>query len=558
MITAGVKQTPNGGLALIRDDRLELYLHHRRGLPDLADVPDLLARHHHDVDDIDGWAVDGWDGRGAAPPAGAPALDIAGYREAGAHTDPGAPGHRGNVDLGGKTKSYASFTHLAGLVAAAYVTSPFARRREAAAVLVRDGAGFPRLYDVDAAGRISAGRDLVPLVGSLYARAERFFGTAAQVADDELTAAARVTDLAAAGTATEDLTAVLREAFDEHFAGDGPAASGYRRAVADGGDAAALSDQLVTAFFDDVRRRTRPWASHADLAATLRDLLADLPAERLADHLAARGTTPANLCLAGDGALVPAWNTALRDHPAVRELWIPPFPDGSGSPVGAAALLHAGGAGLRALDWSLTGGPEPVRGAHLPDGWSAQPCRPEELARLLVRSGRPVAVLTGRAKLGSRALGGRSVLATATDPATRARLNRIVGRAADRPLVSICLADRAGDVFEPGAADPYQLYRHRLRAQWTDRLPAVDADGPVQTVDRGTDRTLATIVREHDKWTGIPVLCTAPAENAGADHLADVPSAMRWGGVDLVWSDNILYRRAAGADRPNRGEEPSR
>jgi carbamoyltransferase len=558
MITAGLKQTPNGGLALIRDDRLELYVHRRAGLPDLTDIPRLLARHHQDVDDIDGWAVDGRDGGGGATTGTGPALEVAGYREFGADTDPGRPGHRGNVDLGGKTKSYASYTHLAGLVAAAYVTSPFARRREAAAVLVRDGAGFPRLYPVDAAGRISAGRDLFPLAGSVYARADRHFGTAEHAAGDDLTAAARVTDLAGRGTATGDLMAVLREAFDEHFDGDGPAASEYRRAVTGCGDDTALLDRHVTAFFSDVRRRTRPWASNADLAATLRDVLAQVSAERLADRLGERGTTPANLCVTGDGALIPAWNTAMLDHPAVRELWIPPFPDGSGSPVGVAALHHTHGAGLRAMDWSLAGGPEPARAAHLPSGWSVLPCRPEELARLLVRSGRPVAVLTGRAKLGSRPLGGRSVLATATDPATRARLNRIVGREAHRTLVPICLANRVGDVFEPGIRDPYQLYRHRLRSQWTDRLPAVDPDGPVQTVDRADDRTLATIIREHDKWTGIPVLCTAPAEDAGLDHLADVPSALRWGGVDLVWSDNILYRRTSGADRPNRDQEPAR
>ncbi|MDT7726089.1 MAG: carbamoyltransferase [Actinomycetota bacterium] len=62
----------------------------------------------------------------------------------------------------------------------------------------------------------------------------------------------------------------------------------------------------------------------------------------------------------------------------------------------------------------------------------------------------PVVVLSGRAELGPRALGNRSILAPATDPAMKARLNAIKNRADYRPVVPICLVDRAEEVFVPG------------------------------------------------------------------------------------------------------------
>jgi predicted NodU family carbamoyl transferase len=445
MITAGLKLTRNGGLALFRDDRLQLAVA-LRGPVDLAAVTRALAEHYYDLDDVDEWVVDGSPVAGRATVAlrndGAPLrVEVAGRVEsadpnAARQADPARPGHAGNLDLGGKTKSYTSYSHLAGHLAAAYCTSPFAGRGEPAEVLVWDGDGAPRLYHVDAGGRPAPGRDLVVP------------------------------------------------------AGDGP-----------------------------------------------------LLAERLAEVVDAT----VNLCFAGSRALDVTLNSRLAAHPAVKEIWVPPFPDGSGSAFGAAALRLAAGAGLRPLGWSLRAGPELARHPHLPAGWAVQPCRPEELARLLLRSGKPVAVLTGRAKLGPYPLGARSVLSSAADPAAKATLNRIAGHRPDRPLVPICLAKHATEVFDPGGPDPYQRFAHRLRPEWTDRIPALDAGpGPMQTVDRDDDPVLWTVVREFHKWGGAPVLCSAPADPAAPDHLADAWSAMRWGGVDLVWCDNILHRRVPG------------
>jgi carbamoyltransferase len=234
----------------------------------------------------------------------------------------------------------------------------------------------------------------------------------------------------------------------------------------------------------------------------------------------------------------------LQGHPTIRAIWVPPFPDESGCAIGAAAA-HAGRAGLRAIDWDIRRGPALRRHVHVPVGWSIAPCRPEELARMMHHTGEPVAVLHGRAKLGPRALCARSILVPAIDRHTGDRVNRAVGLSADRPLAALCLAGRSAEVFVPGTPDPYRLYQHRIRPEWVDRLPVVrstDARAQLQTVDPD-DATLTAILREYDKWSGVPVLAYADAGPGGRGLFQDAVAAMHSAGIDTVWSDSVLYRR---------------
>jgi hypothetical protein len=431
VITAGVSVHRRGSVALVRDDRLLVNVEFRklRDGPaadpfDLEIVPRVLAAEGYDVEDVDEWVVDGW------APESFERLP-----------DPARPGHVGKFDLGGRARLYASYPHVAGLLAAAYCTSPFAARREPCVVLVWDERCAASLYRVGPDGTVQPG-GAVPL-------------PACPVAPDQ--------------------------------------------------------------FGDRVVEQIR--AGNAD--------------------------SPVNLCFTGDRALDARWNSALRDRSTVREIWVPPFPDWAGSAMGAVAVHLGGRHGLRRLDWHLDSGSGLVRHPHLPDGWSVAPCRPEELARLFHRTGAAALVLSGRAKIGPRALGTRSILAPATDPGMRVRLNGHIG--------ALCPAEHAPEVFDPGTPDPYQSFVHRVRPEWINRIPAVvGADGTtrLQTVGPDEDPTLTTILREYHRWRGVPVLCSTDAAN-----VADVQAALRRSDVDLVWSDGVLHRRiTTGASWSRRAE----
>jgi predicted NodU family carbamoyl transferase len=438
-VIAGLSPHRRGSVALVRDDRLVFNVEFRKRSDstdtdpfDLEIVPRVLADEGYDVEDVDEWVVDG----SCAGPGGrlrvrnrgtATELTVAAPDSFERLPGPGRPGHVGKFELGGWTGPYTSYPHLAGHLAAAYCTSPFARRRDPCVVLGWDERRTPRLYRVGPDGGV------------------RLCG---------------VVPLPAGPVATE-------------------------------------------LFVDRVVRQIRAGTSDS----------------------------PVNLCFTGDRALDATWNSALRAHPMIREIWVPPFADGSGSAIGAAVIHHCPH-GLRRLDWRLQSGSEPIRHPHLPDGWSVAPCRPEEFARLLHRTGAAAIVLSGRATLGPRALGTRSILAPATDTRTRVRPARDVG--------ALCLQEHAPNMFDPGTPDPYQTFVHRVRPEWVSRIPAVvGADGTtrLQTVGPDDDATLATILREYHRWSGVPVLCTTEA------LVPDVQTALRTSDVDLVWSDGVLHRR---------------
>jgi carbamoyltransferase len=128
----------------------------------------------------------------------------------------------------------------------------------------------------------------------------------------------------------------------------------------------------------------------------------------------------------------------------------------------------------------------------------------------------------------------------------RERLNAIKRREPYRPVAPICLEAAAPDVFDPGVADPYMLFDHRVRDAWRDRIAAVvhvDGTARLQTIDEEQCPVTARVLRSFAAETGVPVLCNTSANLPGRGAFPDVASALAWGGVDRVWSDGTLHER---------------
>ena len=224
------------------------------------------------------------------------------------------------------------------------------------------------------------------------------------------------------------------------------------------------------------------------------------------------------------------FNARLRESGLFDDVWVPPFPNDSGSAIGAACAEMVRSGGPLALDWSVFAGPS-LQPSTPASGWQAQPCPVDELASVL-HSGAPVVVLDGRAELGPRALGHRSILAAATDPAMKDHLNDVKHREHYRPVAPVCLEERAASVFRPGGRDPYMLFDHAVRPEWTARIPAVvHADGTARLQTVGSDnRLLHSILSAYERIAGVPVLCNTSANLPGRGFFPDTVSAMEWEG----------------------------
>ena len=195
----------------------------------------------------------------------------------------------------------------------------------------------------------------------------------------------------------------------------------------------------------------------------------------------------------------------LRDSGRFGEIWIPPFPNDSGSALGAACAEMMRRSERWYLDWDVYCGPA-LQPEPMPTGWTSRAAELDLVAKLL-HAGEPVVFLHGRAELGPRALGHRSILAAPVDIRMRDLLNEIKHRESYRPVAPVCLAERAAEVFDPGGHDPFMLFQNGVRSAWRNRVPAVahaDDTARLQTVSPEQEPVLYDLLHRYEQLSGIP------------------------------------------------------
>ncbi|MDA9497729.1 nodulation protein NodU [Bradyrhizobium sp. CCBAU 11357] len=549
MRICGIKLTHDGAIALVEDGRLLFCVEQEKrdnnpryhAIDNLDVVVSVLAEHGLDPRNVDQFAIDGWLGdaesqfqvlSGAAPITlkGAPYLG---------RQDEGLPVSCDGFGLvlDGSVFPYASYPHVTGHLASGYCTSPFAKAGEPAFCLVWDGGTFPRLYHISNSGARYL-ESLFPVNGDGYASAGHHFGPYKRPGQTkwDLGLAGKLMAYIALGSVDEEAIAIFREICEERLTGD---------TTADQGRGLAAPRVAVDAFFDAAALRLKG-KREEDVLASFHSFLERLLVDRMAVALQrhSRIPGPLNLIISGGCGLNIKWNSSLRAARLFDTVWVPPFPNDAGSAIGAACCAMAAQNGFVALEWSVYSGPA-LRHAEAPPEWDDMPCSISELAAILANN-EPVIFLAGRAELGPRALGNRSILAAATSPQMKDNLNDIKLRERFRPVAPICLEDRAPEIFSPGTPDPYMLFDHQTRAEWRDKIPAVvhlDGSARLQTISRTSQQKVAALLVEYEKLTGIPLLCNTSANYHGRGFFPDVAAACQWGRVKKVWSDARLLTK---------------
>jgi carbamoyltransferase len=555
MLICGIKVSHDAGIAAIEDGKVLFSIeveklengHRYSSLGDLERVAQILKSEGLDPSDIgqfvvDGWFVQGVDDTEVTDPAvlvarggGRLPIPVAPYQD----RPGGSPLARYSfADHAFSTAAvgYASYHHVSNHLLGGYCSSPFAARGEDALVLVWDGGTVPRLYEVRARARtVRPLTALLPITGDIFgefsSHLDPFFRDTNGLSADEimrhhLSVAGKAMAYAALGRAEENAFPILDNVLSEFP------------------DVSAENSKAASVKLIGRRDELLPGLSDADLIATLQEYLGTRLLDSLASFLRDLGLhAEPNLVMAGGCALNIKWNSRLRHSGLISDIWIPPFPNDSGAAIGTATCEMFRRGPRQALDWDVYSGPQLTIG-DMPPGWRVLGCGERELGGLLHATGEPIVVLSGRAEIGPRALGNRSILAPATDPAMKDRLNAIKGRARYRPVAPICLTSRAAEVFTPGNSDPYMLFEHRPRAGWAPRIPAVihlDGTARLQTIDATPSSPVGRILEFYTEFSGVPVLCNTSANYSGRGFFPDVASALRWGQTNYVWSDDRLY-----------------
>ena len=293
--------------------------------------------------------------------------------------------------------------------------------------------------------------------------------------------------------------------------------------------------------------------AHADLAASVQTRLEEVVLD-LARWLYDASEGARYLAMAGGTALNCVANARLAAEGPYERLWVQPAAGDAGTALGAA--LHV----ARAMGDTTA----PMPGADLGRGFTDDEIE-AELRRARVRYTRPpsiaeaaaevlagngiVAWFQGRGEFGPRALGHRSLLAHAGDPANTERLNEVKGREQFRPVAPMVLAERAAEIFEGVLPSPYMLFVHRVRPGWRERIPAVvhvDGTARVQTVDAASEPLVAELLRAFERRTGLPVVVNTSLNTAGRPMVDSPHDALELFGsapVDLLAIGPFAVRR---------------
>jgi len=231
-----------------------------------------------------------------------------------------------------------------------------------------------------------------------------------------------------------------------------------------------------------------------------------------------RRTGLTRLCMAGGVALNCVANGRVQRETPFKEIFVQPAAGDAGGALGVAAwIYHTLEGRPRERTWNHAYlGPaystEDVRAYLDRQGQPYTEYDRDELLRVtarLIEEQHVVGWFQGRMEFGPRALGNRSILADARNPANKDVVNlKIKFRESFRPFAPTVLAERAGEYFELDCESPYMLLVAQVREN-RRHIPSVthvDGSARIQTITREQNALYYDLIQEFDRRTGCPVI----------------------------------------------------
>ena len=246
-----------------------------------------------------------------------------------------------------------------------------------------------------------------------------------------------------------------------------------------------------------------------------------------------------NLILSGGVALNCVANARILRETDFERVWVPPIASDTGVCFGSA-LYHWHNTLGNKRDFELTHafygkayGDAEIVAALDEAGLKYERMSEADLLKRVAKDlseQKIVGWFQGRAEIGPRALGNRSILSSATSNAMKDLINaRIKHREAFRPFAPVVLVERVSEFFDYDHPDPFMTMAPKIRPDKLDVIPAaahVDGTGRIQTIDRVSNPRYYGVIEEYAKITGIPVILNTsfnrqePVVNAPAEAIS--------------------------------------
>lgn len=275
---------------------------------------------------------------------------------------------------------------------------------------------------------------------------------------------------------------------------------------------------------------------HKDVAASMQRVTEDMLLHMAG--LARELTGESRLCVSGGVALNCVANTRIRFEAGFDDCYFMPAASDAGTSMGAALYV----AHVLGDDAPVTHPMTDYLGPGYADDeieaalrvTGCEFARPDNIAEAvadLLADSKIVGWFQGRAELGPRALGARSILADPRPADTKDILNaRVKFREWFRPFAPAVLAERCGELFEHSEPAPFMLLVYPTREERVKDLQAVthvDGGARVQTVTRADNERYYDVIAAFGERTGVPAVVNTSFNIRGEPIVTTVADALK-------------------------------
>ncbi|MGI8423321.1 MAG: carbamoyltransferase family protein, partial [Chloroflexota bacterium] len=296
----------------------------------------------------------------------------------------------------------------------------------------------------------------------------------------------------------------------------------------------------------------------ADLAFTGQQFFEECMTQIL-KNLRALGVSD-NLVLGGGCILNSSYNGVVLEQTGFKDLYAFCAPADDGNAVGAALLSYQRDhkdwqprAEVRSPYLGSTIGGESLQNLLRFDR-SGQithhPGQIHEVAAEMLAAGQIIGWAQGRAEFGPRALGNRSILADARDPAVKDRINgRVKFREEFRPFAPSILHEYGPAYFENYQESPYMERTLKFRPDVMDKVPGVvhvNGTGRLQTVKREWNEKYYDLIAAFHRRTGVPLVLNTSFNVMGKPIIHSVEDAvavLHTTGLDALVIDDYVIQK---------------
>ena len=318
---------------------------------------------------------------------------------------------------------------------------------------------------------------------------------------------------------------------------------------------------------------------HAALASALQIIVEEMVYNIC--EKAKKLTGSGNLCLSGGVALNCVANSMLTQKKLFKNIFIQPAAGDAGGALGAALATHYIYFNNNRNHWAAF---DPYLGYSIDENEVKMLCTtqasesytkyPEndllEIVAKALAAGKIVGWVQGSMEWGPRALGNRSILASATVVDMQQKINlQIKKREGFRPFAPVVLEEDAKNYFEIDEASPYMMYTVPLIPEIRKNLPAsfedfninqklschksnfpaithVDFSARVQTVNKEQNRLLYLLLQRYKKETGDAILVNTSFNVRGEPIVMNAQQAFecfKHTDMDLLVINDTLFRK---------------